>query len=112
MEGTGYFETSVRTSDRTGNTHHCENAALHTRRGLTAAARHCPQRRQQYGLCRRLKVAAGSQILNSKNTDVMQNCDYRRILDVPPVCFGTDQRVTGSVGSSVNTSKIISNLGI
>jgi hypothetical protein len=36
MEGTGYFETSVRTSDRAGNTRHCENTAFHTRRGLTA----------------------------------------------------------------------------
>lgn len=26
------------------------------------------------------------------------------------MCYGTDQRVTGSVGSSVNTGKIICNL--
>lgn len=45
MEGTGYSETSIHTSDQAGNTHHRETAAPHTRRGLTAvqkaaAARH------------------------------------------------------------------------
>jgi hypothetical protein len=36
----------------------------------TRSRQHRPERRQQYGLCRRLNVAAGSQIRNRKNTDV------------------------------------------